>query len=333
MQCDTINSYLPTENYIRDGSLGGSNLIAIIVTPSQGTHAPHLQASEQRPSAGTSSSSHSIVSIIGQNTSDTVVSHCRRQDLGSTSERLDLPESMSATNTMLQNEATSGFGPVRTMAYAAHSSRIIYRRPEPRLIVMVPYISGNNYFSDGSLAIYFANGTSTYHVHLIPRNPFSYWIPAGMLTNTLAPVTHAPSFSVSLQYFSWNWNYSSFQVPSMYSMINHTPRFVGLNHGPGRMPLHPSNSHMAQNAMPQTFHVNVENMSYEGLLAFQDRVGSVTERSTSDTDMCCICLDEFSDGQIIGSADCQHTFHFDCISQWLMVKNSCPLCRRTALAI
>ncbi|MCE3215620.1 hypothetical protein HAX54_002980 [Datura stramonium] len=67
---------------------------------------------------------------------------------------------MSGTNTMLQNEATSGFGPVRTMTYAARSSRIIYRRPESRLIVMVPYISGNNYFFDGSPAILFANGIS-----------------------------------------------------------------------------------------------------------------------------------------------------------------------------
>ncbi|WMV59366.1 hypothetical protein MTR67_052751 [Solanum verrucosum] len=44
-------------------------------------------------------------------------------------------------------------------------------------------------------------------------------------------------------------------------------------------------------------------------------------------------MDDYSDGQIIGSADCQHTFHFDCISQWLLQKNSCPLCKRIALAI
>ncbi|MCD7453176.1 hypothetical protein HAX54_019919 [Datura stramonium] len=74
------------------------------------------------------------------------------------SETSSSSRSISGTNTMLQNEATSGFGPVRTMTYAARSSRIIYRRPESRLIVMVPYISGNNYFFDGSPAILFANG-------------------------------------------------------------------------------------------------------------------------------------------------------------------------------
>ncbi|KAH0773900.1 hypothetical protein KY290_011037 [Solanum tuberosum] len=91
-----------------------------------------------------------------------------------------------------------------------------------------------------------------------------------------------------------------------------------------------------------------------GLLALQDQTENVntglsrkvifarmnlimyqsTEISLSDdSDTCSIFLDDYSDGQIIGSADCHHTFHFDCISQWLMQKNSCPLCKRIALAI
>ncbi|WMV59355.1 hypothetical protein MTR67_052740 [Solanum verrucosum] len=58
------------------------------------------------------------------------------------------------------------------------------------------------------------------------------------------------------------------------------------------------------------------------------------ERSTSgDNDTCSICLDDYSNGQIIGSADCHHTFHFDCISLWIMQKNSCHFCKRIALAI
>ncbi|KAM3286205.1 hypothetical protein P3S67_025004 [Capsicum chacoense] len=369
MQRGSSNSDLPTENYISGESIGRSSLIPTIVTPFQGTHTLYVQGSERMisqpvnlsvparvslnhetgahsPSSAltstpspalSSSSSRSIGSIISQNASYTVVGHGHRQDLGSTSENLDVREYISTTNSMLPNEATFDFGHVRTMAYAA--PRIIYGRPESPLIVMVPDISGNNYFSYGTPAILVANGTSTYFVSIIPRNSFSYWIPTGMLSNTLTPVLpvmHAPGFLGPLPHFSGNWTYSTFQIPYMYPVMNHTPRFAGVNPGPSRMPLHPH---------PSNFHT--------GLLAIQGPVGSINtglsrevilarmkcvkyelaERSTSDNDMCCICFEDFSEVQKIGSIDCQHTFHFDCISQWLMQKNSCPLCRRTALAI
>ncbi|KAJ8567273.1 hypothetical protein K7X08_019481 [Anisodus acutangulus] len=333
--------------------------------------------------------------------------NCRETPrIDSSSGSSDLPEFINAT---LPNEGTSSLVPIGTMAHAAHSSRmIIFRRAEPDVIVMPPNILGNNYFSDGVPTIFLANGISIYHAPIIPRNPFSYWIPAGILTFTLAPVLpvmHAPSFSIPWSHVSWNWTYSSisFHVPSMYHVngtigseviphqtfvptyqfphispvpgaeriitrenmvytnfpvqqanfpMNQTPRFTGVNHGP-LTPLHPYNFYMAQNAIPPTFYVDVENMSYEGLLAFQAQVGHVstglsrevivahmkcikyelTERSENDNDICCICLYDFSDGQLIGSTDCCHSYHFDCISKWLMEKNICPLCKRSALTI
>ncbi|WMV59349.1 hypothetical protein MTR67_052734 [Solanum verrucosum] len=87
-------------------------------------------------------------------------------------------------------------------------------------------------------------------------------------------------------------------------------------------------------ALPdQTENVNT-GLSKEVIFARMNRIMyQSTERSISDDDTCFICLDDNSDGQIIGSADCQHTFHVDCISLWLMQKNSCPLCKRIALAI
>ncbi|KAG5570606.1 hypothetical protein H5410_060372 [Solanum commersonii] len=141
----------------------------------------------------------------------------------------------STTNTLFQNEATYDFGPLRTMTSTSHHCRIFYIRSESRLIVVL------------------ANGTNIYYVSIVPRNPFSFWIPQGILTNTMIP-----NFSLSLSRILWNY----------------TPRFAKVNHAFDRMtlPLHLTNFPM----------------------------------------------DDYFDGPIIRSADCRHTFHFDCISQWLM---------------
>ncbi|CAJ1942837.1 unnamed protein product [Sphenostylis stenocarpa] len=51
-----------------------------------------------------------------------------------------------------------------------------------------------------------------------------------------------------------------------------------------------------------------------------------------DQEKCPVCLEEYANGEDIGKLhSCVHKFHFHCIKQWLMQKNLCPVCRRTAL--
>ncbi|KAA8531684.1 hypothetical protein F0562_006599 [Nyssa sinensis] len=52
-----------------------------------------------------------------------------------------------------------------------------------------------------------------------------------------------------------------------------------------------------------------------------------------EEDQCGICQDEYLDGQELGKLDCGHDFHFDCIKQWVLQKNSCPICKMTALIV
>ena len=52
--------------------------------------------------------------------------------------------------------------------------------------------------------------------------------------------------------------------------------------------------------------------------------------------MCGICLDEFpknlSESKIpILTLPCFHVFHEPCLKPWIAKKNSCPLCRKSAL--
>ncbi|OMP01976.1 Zinc finger, RING-type [Corchorus olitorius] len=43
--------------------------------------------------------------------------------------------------------------------------------------------------------------------------------------------------------------------------------------------------------------------------------------------------EDYANGEELGKLDCGHDFHFSCIKQWLVQKNSCPICKKTALAI
>lgn len=98
--------------------------------------------------------------------------------------------------------------------------------------------------------------------------------------------------------------------------------------------------------------LDVDNMSYEELLALEERMGSVSTGLSEETilkglkqrkffsiamgaqsevEPCCICREEYNDGEDIGTVECGHEFHSGCIKQWLMLKNSCPICKTTAL--
>ncbi|KAL1552609.1 putative E3 ubiquitin-protein ligase HIP1 [Salvia divinorum] len=102
--------------------------------------------------------------------------------------------------------------------------------------------------------------------------------------------------------------------------------------------------------------LDIDNMSYEELLALEERMGTVStalseealskclrrsvyEPTTSkvestesgDDIKCSICQDEYAPGDEIGClVECQHGYHATCINQWLQVKNWCPICKASA---
>ncbi|KAL1564476.1 RING-type E3 ubiquitin transferase [Salvia divinorum] len=97
--------------------------------------------------------------------------------------------------------------------------------------------------------------------------------------------------------------------------------------------------------------LDVDNMSYEELLALGERIGNVstglseeqirgsmkqhkyeaTESSLPNIKPCCICQEDYIAGEDIGILNCGHEFHTSCIKQWLTLKNLCPTCKATAL--
>ncbi|KAJ7966049.1 E3 ubiquitin-protein ligase arkadia [Quillaja saponaria] len=104
--------------------------------------------------------------------------------------------------------------------------------------------------------------------------------------------------------------------------------------------------------------LDTDNMSYEELLALEERMGNVstalTEEALSecikrdiyqsapsddesngyngdkDDIKCSICQEEYLVGDEMGSLQCDHSYHHVCIRQWLQLKNWCPICKASA---
>ena len=50
-----------------------------------------------------------------------------------------------------------------------------------------------------------------------------------------------------------------------------------------------------------------------------------------NTESCPICLDvmKIDDNEKeLGSMECEHTFHKDCIIEWVKIQSICPICRK-----
>ena len=88
---------------------------------------------------------------------------------------------------------------------------------------------------------------------------------------------------------------------------------------------------------------NVDNMSYEELLALEERMGNVNKGLTKEQidklprekfskskytdDKCIICQYEFKNYEKIIALSCKHCFHPDCIEEWLKNQKLCPYCK------
>ncbi|KAM7498028.1 hypothetical protein LguiA_022442 [Lonicera macranthoides] len=51
-----------------------------------------------------------------------------------------------------------------------------------------------------------------------------------------------------------------------------------------------------------------------------------------EPDICVICQAEYEDNERIGTLECGHEYHVDCIKKWLLQNTLCPICKTTALA-
>lgn len=98
--------------------------------------------------------------------------------------------------------------------------------------------------------------------------------------------------------------------------------------------------------------VDIDSMGYEQLLRLGEELGQATSQlpvptskirdlavgcppslSSAGLGECCvICREPMVEGEDIRVLVCGHKYHFDCISQWLHVNNTCCVCQSMAVA-
>ncbi|KAF7819915.1 E3 ubiquitin-protein ligase MBR2 isoform X1 [Senna tora] len=96
--------------------------------------------------------------------------------------------------------------------------------------------------------------------------------------------------------------------------------------------------------------LDVDNMSYEQLLELGERIGHVSTGLKEDeigrhirkiqlpflnealkhhiNKKCSICQEEYEGDDEVGKLNCEHSYHVQCIRQWLAQKNFCPVCKQ-----
>ncbi|PSS26460.1 E3 ubiquitin ligase BIG BROTHER-related like [Actinidia chinensis var. chinensis] len=92
--------------------------------------------------------------------------------------------------------------------------------------------------------------------------------------------------------------------------------------------------------------IDPDELSYEDLIALGEIVGDentglsleqissclrpISADSKMVVDRCVICQAEYEEGgeraTLVALPSCEHTYHSDCISSWLQIKKTCPIC-------
>ncbi|NXL22349.1 RN215 protein, partial [Setophaga kirtlandii] len=70
------------------------------------------------------------------------------------------------------------------------------------------------------------------------------------------------------------------------------------------------------------------------LLALKTRryhPGKPPRSRACEIDSCAVCLDQFHKSQWLRVLPCSHEFHRDCVDPWLLLQQTCPLCKRNIL--
>ena len=71
--------------------------------------------------------------------------------------------------------------------------------------------------------------------------------------------------------------------------------------------------------------------SFNSLRSISRRIISASGR---EPQTCAICLERYKEGDEIcwsKNENCAHAFHLDCMVEWLMANDDCPLCRENYL--
>lgn len=59
---------------------------------------------------------------------------------------------------------------------------------------------------------------------------------------------------------------------------------------------------------------------------------NISHHDTNKHSICTICIADIENGDKNGDLDCGHEFHSKCLKEWIIRRNSCPLCIASDIA-
>jgi hypothetical protein len=82
-----------------------------------------------------------------------------------------------------------------------------------------------------------------------------------------------------------------------------------------------------QMTIPTSFFENVVvRLHPDDVAAMSDISYSACQQKTEQTS-CCICMDTFTENDIVKELPCHHIYHSNCIKDWFKEHNTCPICK------
>lgn len=86
------------------------------------------------------------------------------------------------------------------------------------------------------------------------------------------------------------------------------------------------------------YHENILNRALEASLETMPEFEFETKKENISVDVeliqlgisgisCCICTDDLAAGSTVGALECRHYFHPECLQSWVVMSQTCPVCR------
>ncbi|KAM3826376.1 RING finger protein 215 isoform 1-T1 [Vipera latastei] len=92
--------------------------------------------------------------------------------------------------------------------------------------------------------------------------------------------------------------------------------------------------HSRHSQLDQESELDLKQHIAQKLLALKTRPyhpGRSPHSWAHEIDSCAICLDQFQKNQCLRVLPCLHEFHQDCVDPWLLLQQTCPLCKHNIL--
>ncbi|KAJ9565480.1 hypothetical protein OSB04_001446 [Centaurea solstitialis] len=89
--------------------------------------------------------------------------------------------------------------------------------------------------------------------------------------------------------------------------------------------------------MNDSFQQASDHVAFSGLtkkeISKNLRVTKYRHGGEEESEICVVCQVEFEKNERVGVLHCKHRFHAECIKEWLLRKNLCPLCKTQGLKV